>query len=294
MKTIKSNIKFIWRVSIKYTEIFLAIVGFIGLFAPLNDVFSDEISLNKKVVISCLVVLGIWLIIFIISCFYIYKKRYYKIFYTGNGHYVYVQYGDVLSPDGIKKTEARNVAIAVNRCFDTIIDDELIAKRSLHGIVMEKLYANHIYTQEELDSDIQRQLTKRKVKYETIESDDKPRGNLKRYEPGTVVEILGEEGVTYFFLALASLDDSLHAHVSDDEYVMALIKMLVYINKRSQGRPLFMPLIGAGQSDTKKNERDILEYLVKLLKLNRNLINCDVHIVVYQSNKVNISIAGLE
>jgi hypothetical protein len=85
----------------------------------------------------------------------------------------------------------------------------------------------------------------------------------------------------------------LHAHTSDEEYVLALMKMIIYSNKRSQGFPLLVPLIGAGAADTKKQERDILEFLVKLIKMNRNLINCDVHIIVRNTAKNRVAITNL-
>ena len=55
-----------------------------------------------------------------------------------------------------------------------------------------------------------------------------------------------------------------------------------------------MPLIGAGASETKKSERDILEYLVKLLKMNKELINSDIHIVVRDSGKESIAITDIK
>ena len=54
-----------------------------------------------------------------------------------------------------------------------------------------------------------------------------------------------------------------------------------------------MPLIGAGASDLQKNEKDILDYLIKLIQLNKNLINSDIHIVIRSSGKDSIGISGL-
>ena len=42
-----------------------------------------------------------------------------------------------------------------------------------------------------------------------------------------------------------------------------------------------------------KEERDILEYLVKSLKINKNFINYDVYIIVRSSGKKIISITNL-
>lgn len=70
-------------------------------------------------------------------------------------------------------------------------------------------------------------------------------------------------------------------------------RMLEYCYTRSQGFPIVMPLIGAGQSRTGNNERAILEYLIGLLKMNKDLIMSDVHIVVRNSGKETIPITEL-
>ena len=54
-----------------------------------------------------------------------------------------------------------------------------------------------------------------------------------------------------------------------------------------------MPLIGAGQSRIGNNEREILEYIIGLFKMNKDLIMSDIHIVVRNSGKDTISITGL-
>ena len=293
MKRIILNIQYITNISIKYTGMIFALLGFIGMFVPLSDIFRDGTSLINKIVSSLCVLLGTWLLVFAVSCVYVYLKKYYQILDVGNGRHVYVQYGDIFSCNRGKVIKERNIIIPVNRCFDTIIDDDLISRRTLHGITMNKLYANHIYTQEELNEKIQTVLANNKSKYKNISVKNKRKGNLKRYEVGTVAEIQGEEGVTYFFLALTQFDQDLHASTGDDEYVLALIKMLMYNNKRSQGRPLFVPLIGAGAANTQKEERDILEYLVKLIKMNKKIINCDLHIVIRDTAKDSISITNL-
>lgn len=48
--------------------------------------------------------------------------------------------------------------------------------------------------------------------------------------------------------------------------MVAIQRLIEYCNARSQGYPIVMPLIGAGLSKTKNDERSILEFIVKLLK----------------------------
>lgn len=293
MKRIWLNIRYIAELSVKYTGVIYALLGFIGMFVPLSDIFHAEITLIKRIVVSCCILLGTWMIVFGLSCIYVCNKKRYQILDVGNGHHVYVQYGDIFSCCSGDGNEERNIIIPVNRCFDTIIDNDLISSRTLHGISMNKLYSNHIFEQEELNEKIQKTLASNKNKYETINVRNKRKGNLKRYEVGSVAEIQGEAGVTYFFLGLTEFDKDLHAHTEDDDYVCALMRMLIYNNKRSQGRPLYVPLVGAGAANTQKEERDILEYIVKLIKMNKKLINCDLYIVIRDNAKDSIRITNL-
>ena len=293
MKKIIANFTFILSMSIKLTSICFALIGFVGLFVPLQECFQYQIGWVRKLICGCGLVLFIWLLAFLISILYVLIKRRYKLFDVNAGHAVYVQYGDVFASEEIKsKDKRRNIVIPVNRCFDTIINDDLISSNTVHGKFMRRLYEDNRYTPESLNHDIQKWLKSKNVSYKMLRREDKRSGNLKRYEVGAVSEVkVGE--VNYFLLGLTSFDSDLHAHTADEEYVLALMRLIIYTNKRSQGNPLILPLIGAGAADTKKSERDILEYLVKLLKMNRNLINCDIHIVVRSTAKNRVAVTGL-
>ena len=94
-----------------------------------------------------------------------------------------------------------------------------------------------------------------------------------------VASIIGITNCTYFFLALSTFDYNLSAHTTQEEYVLTMQRMLEYCYTRSQGFPIVMPLIGAGQSRTGNNERAILEYLIGLPKFRDSMGNvATVHI----------------
>lgn len=54
-----------------------------------------------------------------------------------------------------------------------------------------------------------------------------------------------------------------------------------------------IPLIGTGLSRTNYSERDILEFLISFLKMNKKLIDCDIHIVISNNRMDSISITEL-
>lgn len=294
VKKIIANRIYCCRFALKWTGVIFTLWSIIALFVPFDTLIDGEIFWIVRLIIALLVVLTVFVIVYVIGAVVVLNVDRIELFDAGNNHRVFVQYGDIFSPDILGKdstSKKRNILISVNRCFDTIVDDNLITSHSLHGIAMNYLYEKEVFTQETLNKQIQKQL--KDVHYTLIDRTEKPRGNLKRYAEGSVVEISETSDITYFFFGLSSFDEQLHPSITDVEYVTAVIKALDYCNKRNQGYPVILPLIGGGRSGTKKEEKDILEYLIKIIKLNRKSINCDIHIVILDSARETIAITGL-
>jgi len=211
---------------------------------------------------------------FLIRSLIFFKTKSLKIFETKNDHYIYIEYGDILSyPKDIE--EKINIVIPVNRCFDTKIDD------------------TGEYDENSLNQALQDNLSQQKIKPDILKADDKKSGNLKRYPVGSISELSLLNNCTYFFLGLSCINSNLKAETSIHDYEIAIAKLIEYCTSRSQQYPVIIPLIGAGLSKTTLEERDILEYLVKSLKINKNFINYDVYIIVRSSGKKIISITNL-
>lgn len=301
-RRIKVNQSYIFRFACKWTAAVYAVLGFVETFASLDVcVFLKQfLSVNSPSTLICVlgsiaILLLVFISFFLCALVRVIKKQRYELMEVCDGHRVYVQYGDVFSPDEVKNPEEqRNIIIPVNRCFDTKIDDDLVSSKTIHGICMRRLYEKGLFTEETLSEAIQNFLDEKvQIEPEVILRSEKRSGNLKRYPAGTVAEIKVSETCTYFFLALSWFDQNLHANTSDEEYVVALVKLLKWCNMRSQKYPIVMPLIGAGASDLRKSEKDILEYLIKLIQMNKNLINSDIHIVIRSSGKDSIGISSL-
>lgn len=289
------NLKYITKCATQWTGSVFAILGFVGIFVSFDDLFNEQTSIYIKIGFSILIFVAVWLLMFIGDSIYIFCKKRFEILDAGNNHHVYVQYGNVFSPDEvIGDNKTRNVVISVNRCFDTIVDDDLISSNTLHGIALKELYKTNMYTKETLNQTIKDKLSQSKCDAEKLCRQNKRKGNLERYSPGTVVEVEAGPQLNYFFLGLTRFDKNLHANMSEEEYVLALARLLEFCNLRSQGYPVVMPLIGAGAAnDTQKSERDILEFMIKFIKINRRLINCDIHIVVRDNGRDSIGIADI-
>lgn len=270
-----------------------ALLGFVALFLPLDGFFKCNTMVQR--ILACILLTGAVCLFWLLACsVYVLKKRRIKLFALNDGHGVYVQYGDVLNKkEVLKPQERRNIVIPVNRCFDTLVDNDLISENTLHGKVMKKLYAKNRFTRETLDDAIQKSLQGKNLQTETVPPEEKPKGNLLRYPVGTVAEVRVSNTCTFFFLALSTFDQNLHAHTSEEDYVLALCRLLRFCNTRSQGCPVVMPLIGGGGSNVRRSEKDILEYIIKFFTMNRFQINCDLHIVVRENGRAEVAITDL-
>ena len=69
--------------------------------------------------------------------------------------------------------------------------------------------------------------------------------------------------------------------------------MIESCNDESQGYPIVVPIVGAGLSRIKKNQYDILRYMISLFRINKEEINSDIHIVVHEKLKSEFSIAEI-
>ena len=212
---------------------------------------------------------------------------------SNSGHKVYVQYGDMYSPSIVSANyeERRNIVVSVNRCFDTIVDNDLVSDKSQHGRVMNEMYAKGLYTPNTLNEKIQEKL--RGKHYVDLTRVNKSKGNTFRYDVGTIAEIQGDNPIIYFFLGLTKFDSHFKASTSKDEFVLAIQKLIEYCNTRSQGYPIIMPLIGSNLARTDISQKDILKYLIQAFKINREKISADIHIVIWKGDKDKISIHNL-
>ena len=295
MKKAWINKKYITGLACKWTVMLFSLLGFVGTFVSLSDIIPNNWKFRYKMLFSIIIIIIIFLIFWILCAFWFERQKWIEVFEGNNGCNIYVQYGDIFSPNEVRSpNQRRNVIIPVNRCFDTIIDDDLVSSRTLHGIAFRKLYSSGKYNEDSLNTALYTDLNiRQRLVPEDISNNEKRRGNLKRYSLGTVAEIVGESNCTYFFIALSTFDYNLSAHATQEEYVLTMQRMIEYCYSRSQGFPVVMPLIGAGQSRIGNNEREILEYVIGLFKMNKDLIMSDIHIVVRNSGKDTISITGL-
>jgi len=270
-----------------------AILGFVRMFVALEGFFPDATSIECKVIVSVLILLGVWILSAIGVCVFVLFKRKRKLVDGRNGKGVYVLYGDLFDERIVPKSmKRRNVCFAVNRCFDTVVDDNLISSATLHGISLKRLYDAGIYTPKTLDDTIQLFISPA-AGFEVLTPQQKPQGNLKRYEVGTAVDVPVSDKLHYFMVGVSAFNAELKAETSRSEYCLAIQRTIEFCDSHAQGYPVIMPIIGGFLSRTGQSEQDLLRYIIKCFELNRDHINQDIYIVIREGAKNAVSIVDL-
>lgn len=186
---------------------------------------------------------------------------------------------------GNKKNEQKNIIIPVNRCFDINVNNNLVSEDTLHGQLLKKISDENINIDQEFD----KQLRNLDLSPEILDKSKKPAGNLYRYPAGTIIEI-HDGHLRYWLVAFTKFDSDLHASVTKSEYLSCMLSILNYAKKKSQGFPIYLPLIGGGHSSAYQNEQEILTFMIEWFKLNKDEVNCDINIVVDGRARDRISI----
>lgn len=293
MKRLWMNREYISKIATTIIGGLYAFLGFIGTLVPLDEILSNTLDIWIRIGISVGVLLILWIVCFVIVGLILIRKKRFNVIDANSGHKLYLQYGDLFDENEVLvPKERRNIVIPVNRCFDTIVDNHLISERTLHGKAIKLFYEKKIYTEVSLNSTIQKLLENKE--YENLSKNEKPVGNRKRFPVGTVIDLPGDNNEHFLLWALSTFDSKLKAHTTMQDYALAVQKLVEACNEESEGFPIVIPVVGTGLSRTKKEQHDVISYLINSFKLNKAEINCDIHIVVREDIKNQVAIMNIK
>ena len=292
LNRIRINRQTILRRAWTWTGVAMTVLCFVALFVPMTELIPKEWHIVCKVLTGCAAFVALFVLLAFASAVRVLFTNKVCVL-TKAGHHVYVQYGDVFSPKvvGKKYKGKRKIVIDVNRCFDTIVDDHLVSHNSLHGKLFQRFYDEGKFDEESLNKTIQDSLAGKP--YQLLTTAVKPKGNLRKYEAGTVAELEIDDQVSYYLLGISTFDENLNAQTIMPDFVNSVQRLIEFCNQRAQGYPVVLPLLGSGLSRTGLELSEILHYLVSAFAINRNIINCDVHIVVWDKQKDLVPIDNL-
>lgn len=289
---IKNNCKYLSKKALRWTCTIATAASIIEI--AIGRIIDKETSIISAFFVLLFVFLGLWLVAFIVNSLCLCWRKKYEVFSTDK-HSVYLHFGDMLNNEIVNNdSQDKYIVITVNRCFDTIVNNQLISAKTLHGKVFKYLYDERKYDEKSLQDAIDEALRGSGSTYVSVSQEDKPQGNLKRYEIGTVAKIQDSRAKYYFLFAMTTIDRNLTAHTPKQDFVLAIQRLIEYCDRNSQGYPVVMPLLGSGFSRTGiDNYSDILRYIIDTLRLNKDIINCDYHIYLLPEDKQKINFENL-
>lgn len=290
IKLIKNNIGYLLKKALRLAFVISTVVSVYEI--AVGQILAGSASVIKSILMLLLVFAILFVFSFIILSLWLCLKNNFEVFSTDK-HVVYLHFGDLFDNKLVNdKSEHKHIVINVNRCFDTIVNNELISEKTLHGKVFKNLYEEKKFNEESLQAAIDSSL--KGSKFTSIPLEEKPQGNLRRYDIGTVAKIDDSTTKSYFLLAMSTFDKELNAHTTKQDFVLALQRLIEYCDRNSQGFPVLMPLLGSGLSRTGlEYYSDILRYIINTLRLNRDIINCDYHIYIRTQDKQKINFNNL-
>lgn len=287
MSVFRANKKWLINKTATMTSGVYAVLSMIALWVDFTSVFSDY-STIYRIIISVGVLAVIALICFFICLFYLKCKNRFRVYSSETGHDISIQFGNILDyPINSSDNHLCSIVIPVNRCFDVIVDDMLVAKSSLHGMFISSLIASNSFSPDSLNQQIQQALSDET--YDILTREEKPKGNLRRFATGTVINI-NAGNKHYFLLGLSSFNSELKAVTKKEEFIIAIQKLIEFCDANAQGGEVCIPIIGTGLSRVGVSKNDALHFLFHTIILYKHHLSFDITMVVPKTERGNISL----
>ena len=124
----------------------------------------------------------------------------------------------------------------------------------------------------------------------TLSNTEKSRGKIKCYENGTIVVLEGQNGITYFLMALSEFDENNKAQSSKESIVECLKKLLDFYDGNGQGFEIFITLMGTGLSRSGMSHEEALQTIKSVFQLYSDSIHGEFNIIIYHKDKGKVSI----
>lgn len=285
---IKVNIKCILSRFIVLVSVVFSLLSGLQVFWGWDTIGVSE---NKHKLYILFALLVICFIIAIISGLFFSNK---KIIYSKDDVSIIAEYGDLMKiafPK--KKKDERIVVIAVNRCFDTDVNDIIIDEKSVHGQFIKKYTGDSSDKKNKLEEDTEKSLKESGYSFDQLTDSEKKYGKKKRYPLGSVASIKGENGVTFFLLALTEFDVNCKAHCDKHQYVECILKLFEFYDIHGQGKDLYLYPMGTKMARTGFSRAESLEAISLLTKVSKEHLKSKTSIIVDKKCKNEISLMNL-
>ena len=261
---------------------YLSVLGIISSIVTLISFFATAQSM--KINIRCVVTMFIVILILLFMCMWWSANHQKCVRLKINNTKIQIQEGNIF---GLLDKEPENrkdeiSVIAVNDYYDTIVDDRIIAKKTLHGQYIDRIVqAGKL---EKLEHTIETDEILNK-EGNCIEVPDRIRGRKIKYSIGSVVEF-----ESYVLAAFTKFNENNKAYLSAEEYTGFWMRFWENIDEIYAGRTINIPLMGAGIArfrNGKPSKQELLEVMLWSLKISgfhNTYGDKQINIVIYKSD----------
>lgn len=284
---IKNNIKYICTRFTLIVSIVFGMISGVQVFIDWDTIGIVETKYKISVLVSLLAICGV--IAFVWGIFFSCRR----VVYSKDDVVIEVKYGDLMKiafPK--KKKQEKIVVIAVNRCFDMVVSQDLIYEGSVHGQFLKR-YIHDDSERTIFETAIKRSLAEFDYEPVQLERSNKKYGNLDRYPLGSIARINGENGVTFFLLALTEFDKDCKAQCDKHQYVECLLKLFEYYDSHGQGKELYLYPMGTSMARTGLSRKESLDSTIMITKICKEHLKTKTTIIVDKRCKNEISITDI-
>lgn len=264
-----------WR---ELTRSILGSFGAIFLLLEAYEVLTDG---NIQMPFLCFLAVGVLpgLVLFFVDGYLLsgFLKREVQVPNPSNDTKITVKFGDLFAETGWK-------AIGVNDFFDSMVDEDLVSSRSLHGFVLNNYWAGD---RRNWDKQISGSLRKT-----TGQTESRSKGNRTRYPIGTTARACSETQ-KFLFVALARTDAQSNVTTANAEMLICAVRgMVAEARAACSMEPLVIPLMGSGMSRVSVKGSILVDLIITavLEESRRGRVTGEIIIVLPEdkSNEINL------
>ncbi len=241
---------------------YLSVLGVVSSIVTLISFFGTAQNIKISVIYVVTVFMAILVLIFLYMWWNANHQKY--VWLKINNTEIRIQEGNIFEMLDKEPEDRRGEinVIGVNDYYDTIVDDRIVAKKTLHGQYIERI-AN-AGKLEQLEQAIKTdKMVNKEGNY--TEVPERIRGRKIRYSIGSLVEF-----EAYVLAAFTKFDENNKAFLTAEEYIGFWMRFWDNIDEIYAGRTINIPLMGAGITRFKSgklSKQELLEIMLWSLKI---------------------------
>lgn len=261
---------------------YLSIVGIVSSIVTLISFFGTAQNMEIGAMYALTVFIAILVLIFLYMWWYANQQKYVRL--KINNTEIRIREGNIfeLLEKEPKDRRGEISIIGVNDYYDTIVDDRIVAKKTLHGQYIEQIA--HTGKLKQLEQAIETdKMINREGNY--VEVTERTRGRKRRYSIGSLVEF-----EAYVLAAFTKFDENNKAFLTAEEYIEFWMHFWNNIDEVYAGRTINIPLMGAGITrfkNGKPSKQELLEIMLWSLRISgfhNTYADKQINIIIYKTD----------